>query len=70
MTSYPVAIINLAALEYNFFRIKQLAPSSQIISVIKSNAYGHGYLEVARTLDGSDAFAVTRLSDGRIRGCR
>ena len=64
MTSYPVAIINLAALEYNFFRIKQLAPSSQIISVIKSNAYGHGYLEVARTLDGSDAFAVTRLSEG------
>ncbi|NQY51216.1 MAG: alanine racemase [Piscirickettsiaceae bacterium] len=64
MISYPVAIINLAALEHNFSRIKQLAPSSQIISVVKSNAYGHGYSEVVRSLNGSDAFAVARLSEG------
>lgn len=64
MRSYPSAVINLSALKHNFYRIKQLAPGSQIISVIKSNAYGHGYLEVAKTLNGSDAFAVARLSEG------
>ena len=64
MTSYPVASIDLAALEHNLARIKQLAPNSQVISVIKANAYGHGTLEVAQALHQSDAFAVARLSEG------
>ncbi|OUR64106.1 alanine racemase [Methylophaga sp. 42_25_T18] len=64
MTSYPVASIDLAALQHNLNHIKQLAPNSQVISVIKANAYGHGTLEVAKALDESDAFAVARLSEG------
>lgn len=63
MSAYPVARINLAALKHNLARIKQLAPNSQIISVIKANAYGHGYLEVAQALTDSDAFAVARISE-------
>ncbi len=64
MTSYPIASIDLAALEHNLAHIKKLAPSSRIISVIKDNAYGHGYAQVAQALNESDAFAVTRLSEG------
>ena len=64
MTSYPVASIDLAALEHNLAHIKQLAPNSHIISVIKANAYGHGIVEVAQALDESDAFAVARVAEG------
>jgi len=61
--TYPVASIDLAALQHNLKLIKQLAPNSQVISVIKANAYGHGHIEVAQALDNSDAFAVARLSE-------
>ncbi|NOQ93296.1 MAG: alanine racemase [Methylophaga sp.] len=64
MQAYPVATINLAALKHNLSRVKQLAPNSRVMSVIKANAYGHGAIEVASALADSDAFAVARLSEG------
>jgi len=64
VSSYPVAHINLAALQHNFERVKQLAPNSKIMSAIKADAYGHGALQVAQALHDSDAFAVARLSEG------
>lgn len=64
MSSYPIASIDLAALQHNLHQIKKLAPSSNVISVIKANAYGHGALEIARALHESDAFAVARLAEG------
>ena len=60
---YPVAEIDLAALKHNFRRVKDTAPNSKVMSVIKANAYGHGDIEVANALPGSDAFAVARLSE-------
>ena len=42
----PQATIDLAALEHNFARVKQLAPHSKILAVLKANAYGHGVREV------------------------
>lgn len=64
MSSYPVAYIDLAALQHNFERVKQLAPNSKIMSVIKADAYGHGAAQVAQALHASDAFAVARISEG------
>jgi alanine racemase len=61
--AYPVVSIDLAALQHNLKHIKKLAPNSQVISVIKANAYGHGHIEVAQALDDSEAFAVARLSE-------
>jgi len=61
--NYPIATIDLAALQYNLSRVKQLAPNSRVMSVIKANAYGHGAQEVAQALVESDAFAVARLSE-------
>ena len=60
---YPVAHIDLTAIEHNFLRVRALAPNSQIMAVIKANAYGHGAVEAAKALSGSDAFAVARLTE-------
>ena len=57
------ASINCQALTHNLARVKQLAPQSQVISVIKANAYGHGLLAVAQALNESDFFAVARLDE-------
>src|SRR5712692_6697234 len=40
--------------------------SVEILAVIKADAYGHGAVEVARTLEGAGAgwFAVTSVAEG------
>jgi alanine racemase len=60
----PRAVINLQALRANLQIVRQLAPASSIVSVIKADAYGHGMLEVARALSDSDMLAVARVSEG------
>ena len=50
----PQATIDLAALEHNFVRVKQLAPHSKVLAVLKANAYGHGMLPVAQALKQAD----------------
>lgn len=62
--SYPVANIDLAALQHNLELVKRLTPNSKVMSVIKANAYGHGSIQIAQALADSDAFAVARLSEG------
>lgn len=64
MKQFPVATINPAALRHNLSRVRQLAPDSRVMSVIKADAYGHGVLTAAEALTDSDAFAVARLSEG------
>ncbi|MEG0488835.1 MAG: alanine racemase, partial [Acinetobacter sp.] len=34
--------IDSEALQYNLNRVKQLAPTAKIVSMVKANAYGHG----------------------------
>ena len=58
------ATIDAGALNHNLGRIRQWAPRSQVMAVIKANAYGHGLVCVARALDGADAFAVARVDEG------
>lgn len=44
------AVIDLQAIKHNLISLRQfLAPSTQIIAVVKANAYGHGDIEVAKT---------------------
>lgn len=54
-------VINRRALRHNLQRLRELAPASQLVAVVKANAYGHGLLETARTLPDADAFGVARL---------
>lgn len=59
----PQATIDLAALEHNFARVKQLAPDSKVLAVLKANAYGHGMLPIAQALKQADALGVARLDE-------
>lgn len=59
------AMIDLDALSHNFQRVKQLAPNSKIMAVIKADAYGHGMLQVAQTLSAADGFAVACVAEAR-----
>ncbi len=55
------AEINIDALKSNYREIRKITDSSsKIMAIVKADAYGHGFLEVAKALDeeGADAFAV------------
>ena len=58
--------IDLSALRGNFQAIKKSIPkSSQILGVVKANAYGHGVVEVSKTLvkEGIDQLGVAILEE-------
>lgn len=58
--------IDIDALKYNFNNIKGiLNPHTKIMSVVKADAYGHGYRECCKALldCGSDAFAVATIEE-------
>lgn len=59
------AIIDLEALSHNYQRVRQLAPQSKVMAVIKADAYGHGMVQVAKSLSkaGVDGFAVACLTE-------
>lgn len=58
------AIINLSAVKNNYNQIANLAPHSQTIAVIKANAYGHGAIELAKSLHSLvPAFAVAFVDE-------
>ncbi|MDD2498219.1 MAG: alanine racemase, partial [Desulfitobacteriaceae bacterium] len=60
--------INLDAIVHNFREVRRLVtPTVKIMAVVKSDAYGHGAVEVARVLEetGADMLAVTTVEEGR-----
>ncbi|WP_244638243.1 alanine racemase [Clostridium fungisolvens] len=63
---HPVWVeINLDNLEFNLNQIKNKIGNSEIISVIKANAYGHGALECAKLLSniGINRFGVANMME-------
>jgi alanine racemase len=58
------ATVNLDAIVDNYRLASESAPGSASIAVIKSNAYGHGMLEVAHKLEALvPAFAVAMIDE-------
>jgi len=57
------AVIDTAALRHNLSRVREIAPGSHILAVLKANAYGHGMLAVASALADADGFAVARIDE-------
>lgn len=55
--------IDSEALQYNLNRVKQLAPSAKIVSMVKANAYGHGVKDCLAALNATDAFGVACLAE-------
>lgn len=56
-------VVNRRALRHNLQRLRELAPASRLVAVVKANAYGHGLLETAQSLPDADAFGVARLEE-------
>jgi alanine racemase len=63
MTRPASARIDLQALRHNFSRVREAAPGSQAMAIIKANAYGHGTVEVARALPDAPAFGVACMEE-------
>lgn len=66
MTRPVRARINLSALQHNFELAKQSAADSQVMAVIKADAYGHGMVRVAQALQHADAFAVAAIEEALV----
>jgi len=68
MESRPtVAEIDLSAVRHNFFQIKKAIPRGcDILAVVKADAYGHGFMDIAMELEslGVNAFGVAFLAEG------
>jgi len=64
--------LNSNALSHNLNQVREFSPNSQIMAVIKANAYGHGMLTAAKQLDGAEFFAVAMPEEAfalRASGC-
>jgi alanine racemase len=59
----PCALIDRVALRHNLSVVRNLAPKSKILAVVKANAYGHGIVPVAQALLAADSFGVARLKE-------
>ena len=68
MESRPtVAEIDLSALRHNFAQVKKIIPKGcGILAVVKADAYGHGFMDIAAELESLDvnAFGVAFLAEG------
>ena len=71
---HATASIDLDALRANAKLAKSLAPHSQLLCMVKADAYGHGMLKVTGALsDWVDAYGVARLQEAvalRESGCQ
>jgi alanine racemase len=56
------AEVSAAALRANLARVREIAPHSRVMAVVKANAYGHGLVPTALCLD-ADSFAVARIEE-------
>jgi alanine racemase len=58
-----LATIHRTALEHNLNVVKQHAPHSKVMAVVKANGYGHGLINVAHGLKAADGFAILGLNE-------
>lgn len=62
------AEVDLDAIAHNIKEIRKITnPHAKIMAVVKADAYGHGFLEVTKTLleNGADRLAVAVLQEGK-----
>lgn len=55
--------IDRSAFKHNLRRVRELAPDSRVMAVVKCDGYGHGLVEAARGLREPDAFAVESVEE-------
>jgi alanine racemase len=65
MTRPIQALVHIDALKHNLACIKARCPSTQIMAVVKANAYGHGIERVYEGLRGAEGFGVLEVSEAQ-----
>ncbi len=64
MAHPTIAHIDLEALHHNLNQIKATAPKSKILAMVKRDAYGHGAVEIAKSIERDvNAFGVIFLKE-------
>lgn len=63
---YARKFIDTEALQNNYRQLKKHCASSQVLAVVKCNAYGHGMCKVAHALVPADGFAVTTVGEALV----
>jgi alanine racemase len=51
--------LDLSALHHNVKRIRDIAPQSKILAMVKANAYGHGLIPIAQALTDVEGLGVS-----------
>lgn len=62
-TRHSRVVINLRTIQLNYQYLKKISANSNVIAVIKADAYGHGAIQVANALSTADAFAVATVME-------
>jgi len=66
-----LAHLSLPALRGNLARAKELAPSAEVLAVVKADAYGHGLVRVLPGLDEAAGLALVELDTAlKLRAAR
>ena len=68
-TTRTWAEIDLGAIAYNLQNIRRMtADEASIMCIVKADAYGHGFFEIAKTLqeNGADAFGVATFEEAKL----
>lgn len=63
MNSTAITTVDLSALRHNLHLIHHMMPGQKILAMVKSNAYGHGLIHVAKTLKNVDALGVATIAE-------
>jgi alanine racemase len=60
------ALVDLGALAQNLAHVRRLAPRSEVLAIVKANAYGHGAVEMTRALQRLAVyrFGVATVDEG------
>ena len=61
----PRVELSTSALQHNLKRVRELAPQSKVICMVKADAYGHGIEFALNALQDTDAFGVACIEEAR-----
>lgn len=64
MSRNTTAEIDLAAIRHNLGVVRSMVGDSQVVCVVKADAYGHGLSRVCQALQGADVLAVATTGEG------
>ncbi len=65
--SRPItAVIHPQALKHNLAILRQYAAASQVFTVVKANAYGHGIARVFDAFKSADGFALLDIAEAKV----